>query len=162
MTVFQRSPLTRHLVHWLEQAVEFPVGNAIRPRDSGWNKQQPNQPGGKGFVPYSVLTTMTATPAPGTGSIADPQADWHVPYMIQTFGATVEQAEALADKVRATMATLRNTILDLSTNDVPENRYKVQQAWVSTIGGVNVTPGADPMFYGEQDQFMIWLAKRIT
>lgn len=162
-TTFQRSPLTNHLLHWIKEHTSFEVGDAVIPKNAGWQKvaakPQPNAPGGT-FTPYTVLTSMTAVPAPGTGSIAETQQDWHIPYVIQSFGVTREQSERLADKVRISIGELTHEILELKTDDAPQNRYRVQQVWFPTIGGGNVTPGSDPMFYGEQDQFVLWLAKR--
>lgn len=167
-TTFQRAPLTKFLLDYLTalemgpQNLSFPAGDAVIPQDSGWGTGEPNKPGSK-FKPYFVLSTMTATPAPGTGSIANPQEDWHVPYLLQAFGSSRIQAETLMDWTRASMDSLTHQIIDLHSLAVPApNNFKVQQVWQQSIGGVNVTPGSDPMFYGEQDQFTLWLAKRRT
>lgn len=160
-TTFQRAPLTNHLRWWLAEKTTFECGDGVIPKESGWTGSQPNAPGSK-FIPYTILTTMSSIPAPMTGSIADPQEDWHISYLVQSYSVTRESAERLADKVRIVLGTLRGEVLDLETDDAPVNKYKVQQVWVATLSGVNVTPGSDPMFYGQQDQYTLWLAKRRT
>jgi hypothetical protein len=161
-TTFQRAPLTAALLTLIATESGFPCGDGIIPEGSGWGASQPNKPGST-FAPYSVLTTLNAVPAPSTGSIGDPQEDWHIPYMLQCFGVARTQAETFADKVRPIMSALRTTIFDLHSNFVAApNNYKVQDCWVASIGAVNVTPGTDPPYYGQQDQYTLWLAKRRT
>lgn len=171
-TTFQRAPVTAYLLEYLETETDFKCGDGVIPTGAGWGTTQPNKPAGLPtlfgaaggqFVPYTVLTTMTASPAPGTGSIGTPQEDWHLPYVIQSFGVARLQAETMADKVRAVMTALIHTIIDCHTNDVvAPNNFKVQDVWQQSVGGINRTPGSDPAFFGQQDQFVIWLAKRRT
>lgn len=172
-TTFQRSPVTAHLIAFLAalelgpQNVSFLVGDHVIPDGSGWTttglgKPGPNNPDSK-FKSYMVLTTMTAVPAPGTGSLDVPQEDWHLPYLLQVFGQRRDQAEATMDWVRASMGALTQTIIDCHTPVVPApNNFKVQETWWNSIGGINRAPGSDPAFYGEQDQFTLWLSKRRT
>lgn len=131
------------------------VGVGSMPADSGWHGE-PNA-AGSFFVPYFVLTTLTATPATDTGSLANPQQDWHIPYAVQSFGVSHAQAEWMADRGRIAVASLKNQILQCG-----ESKYKVQQVWTAQIGAVSRVPQSDPPFYGQQDGATLWMAKRRT
>lgn len=131
------------------------VGVGSLPLGSGW-EGEPNAPGSF-FVPYFVLTTLTATPAADTGSLANPQQDWHVPYAIQSFGITHDQAEWMADRGRVAVTSLKGQILQCGAS-----KYKVQQIWTAQIGAVSRVPASDPPFYGQQDGATLWMAKRRT
>jgi hypothetical protein len=75
------------------------------PLGAGWGTSQPNDPLGPGFAPYYVLTTMTAVPSQDAGSLAAPQEDWHIPYMVQSFGVAHQQAEWAGDEARTALGT---------------------------------------------------------
>ncbi len=149
----QRRPLTNQLITTLT-ALGKPVGDGTIPAGGGWNGAGPNAPAST-FTPYLVLAALTAAPAPATGSLAEPQGDWHMPYSCQAFGATRDQAEWMADKARSAFAALSKTVINLG-----DANYRFQQVWTATIGGNNRVPLADPPYFGEQDQVVFWMAKR--
>lgn len=131
------------------------VGDAEIPQyaHTGWGQTGPNVPSGK-FTPYGILLPLTATPA-DDGALGDPQPGWHVPYSIQSYGASREQVQLVADWFRESLAELhhQDLVLDAAT-------YRVQQVKFETLGGVQRVPGANPSYFGQQDQFTLWLAKR--
>jgi hypothetical protein len=127
------------------------------PLGAGWGTSQPNDPLGPGFAPYYVLTTMTAVPSQDAGSLAAPQEDWHIPYMVQSFGVAHQQAEWAGDEARTALDGLRGTILALGASN-----YRISQIWTSQIGGINRVPDSDPPYFSQQDGFTLWVAKRST
>lgn len=166
-TIFQRRPLTAAVIAALtEVQVGVPgspsdtqdalVGPGRIPLGSGWGTSDPNAPG-EYFVPYFVVTIVTAVPAQDSGSFAHPQEDWHVPYVIQSFGVTQDQAEWMADAGRIALDSLDQQILQCG-----ESKYKVAQVWTSQIGAPNRVPQSDPPFYGQQDGATLWMMKRRT
>jgi hypothetical protein len=108
-------------------------------------------------VPYFVITTLTAAPAMDSGSLANPQQDWHIPYSVQSFGITHDQAEWMADKGRIAVGALKGEILQCG-----ESKYKVAQVWTAQIGAVTRVPNSDPPFYGQSDGATFWMSKRRT
>lgn len=153
-TTIQRRLLTNQLLTTLAVALGKPVGDGVIPDDSGWTGTGPNAPGST-FIPYVVLTALTAVPAPGTGDFATPQGDWHMPYTCQSFGASRDQAEWMADAARDAFDTLTKTVIALG-----DANYKVQQVWTASIGGNNRVAATDPAYWGQQDTVNFWLAKR--
>lgn len=132
------------------------VGDGVMPLDSGWGVNSPNTPG-QVFTPYVVLTTMTATPAADSGSIQNPQQDWHIPYVVQSFGVSRAQCRWMSDHTREALAALKDEIFALG-----DGNYKVQQVWTGSMGGVSRVPQTDPAYYVEPDGVTLWIAKRRT
>lgn len=159
-TDIARKPLTDAILAIL-QAQELPDATPIlaqvgsMPLGAGWGTSQPNDPAGPGFAPYWVLTTMTAVPMANAGSIADPQADWDFPYMLQSFGVVHDQCEWMADLGRNVLAGMKDTILALG-----ESNYKIRRVWTSQIGGINRVPDSDPPYFSQQDGLSLQVAKR--
>lgn len=129
------------------------VGDMETPKTAGWSGSVPNAPGTE-FTPYVVLVPLTAAPAPNTGSFAGPQTDWHIPYNLDSYGASREQARGVADYIRDAVAELHHEEIQL------EAKYKVQQVWTQSIGGPSRRAATDPPIFGETDQVTLWLAKR--
>ncbi len=147
-TVLARAPLTALLLTTLAGA-GVGVGNGVVPTASGWDGQ-PNAPG-SAFRPYLVLVTLAASAS--TGPVGDPQGDWRVPYLVQSFGASQQQAEITADAARLVLAGLRGTTHTLG---VP---HTVLQVWSESIGAVTRVDVSDPPYWGQADQFTVWITK---
>lgn len=147
-----RRPLTKALLDQLA-TLNVPIGDMVIPRAGGWSGAV-NGPGST-FRPYVVLVTLTASRS--SGAFADSQADWQIPYMVESFGASREQCEWMADSARDGLDALSKTRLQLG-----EDRYKVQQIRVDSIGAVNRVTVTEPAFYGQQDGYSIWLSKERT
>lgn len=156
----QLLPLDNILLELL-RAVQVDGANQLAdigsmPLGAGWGLADPNEPGAV-FRPYSVLTSMTATPTADAGGLRKPQADWHIPYMVQGFGVRHDQARWIADKNRRAFAGLLHEDLVLG-----DETYRVQQVWTSQIGGVPRVPASEPPYFVAPDGITIWLAYRRT
>lgn len=127
-----------------------PVGNSNAPIDGGW-QGEPNADGSN-FVPYSVVTPQTATFS--SGPVADPEADRQILYSLSSFGVMPEQAEWMADRIRASVATLAKT--DVSLEDAT---YRIQQVRTNVIGGLNRVDSTDPPYWGQVDMITLWLTR---
>ncbi|MER7047951.1 hypothetical protein [Streptomyces jumonjinensis] len=88
-----RRPVTRALVTLIEEATGRPCGTGALPRIRAGGAWVP------AVVPYTVLDSL-----PGTFS-GPPLADWHADvawsYQVTSVGEREDQAEWLADRVRA-------------------------------------------------------------
>lgn len=150
----ERRLLTGHLLTTLRtiqvNGEALLVGDTVIPPGAAW-VGEPNAPGSK-FVPYVVLTTLTATCAEGG---IGPQADWVMPYAIQSFGVLPEQAQWMADQTRTKLAGLKDVVLTLG----PSN-YKIAWVGADQLGGVNKITVANTVFYGIQDGVSLSLRKR--
>jgi hypothetical protein len=129
-----------------------PIGDGLQPTNSGW-QGEPNL-AGSNFVPYTVLTPMSANTAIGT--FDESQADWHLPYSLASFGVSREQCEWMADKCRQLSAGLQHTFFG-SGND----SFSIQQVQVLTIGGIQRVDTTNPPYFGQVDVISIWLAKEV-
>jgi hypothetical protein len=154
-TDIQRKPLTDAIIAALTtvqvDGYDLLVGNQLIPIGSGW-KGEPNKPGSQ-FIPYVVLTTLTA--ARSDGSFAQPQKDWMMPYSVQSFGVMPEQAQWMSDETRGVLHALRLTILDLG-----DANYKIDYVNSDTLGGINRIDVANTPFYGIQDGVSLSLRKQ--
>jgi hypothetical protein len=145
-----RAPLTDLLLATLAGG-GFPVGDSVIPPGSMWSGQ-PNAPDTT-FTPYVVLAALTASNSAGT--ITAPQADWRVPYLVQSFGVSRRQAETLADRARQLLVDLRRTVVTLGAVD-----YTVQQCWIDSLGGLNRVDTTDPPHFGQQDTVTVWITPK--
>lgn len=152
-TSMHRRPLTGLLLSTLDTALEQPVGDMVIPQGGGWSGV-PNAPGAT-FTPYVVLVTLTASRS--TGPMGASQADWQMTYMVESFGASREQCEWMADHARSALDVLAKQQIVLGTDT-----YKVQQVRVDSIGAVNRVAVTEPAFYGQQDGLSLWLSKELS
>lgn len=153
-TTITRRPLTNLLLVTLKAELpENPIGDMLIPEGAGWTGV-PNAPGAY-FTPYCVLVTLTASRS--TGAFGDSQSDWQMAYMLESFGASREQCEWMADRGRAALNVLTKQRIELG-----EDAYKVQQVRLDSIGAVNRVAVAEPAFYGQQDGLSIWVSKENT
>lgn len=155
-TIVDRGSLTDVVIASL-QTLGFPVGDAEAPEikegdspHAGWNGT-PNDPGSV-FVPYLVVIPQTATTS--SGSFADPQDGWQIPYSLTTFGATRTQVEALANRARKQLRELAGQNLTLDGD-----LFKVQQVWYPALGGVGRVDSTDPSTFGEVDTITVWITQ---
>jgi len=147
--VLSRSGITEAILTAL-QATLKPIGDAIQPESSGWLGEPALS--GSNFVPYVVLTPMTANA--GTGPFDDSQADWRLPYSVANFGVTRQQCEWMADKARELIQGLSQTHVGSG-----QHTYYVQQVLEQAIGGIQRVDQTNPPYYGQVDTISIWLAK---
>lgn len=89
------------------------AGHAVAPDGGGWQ----GEPGRSTYVPYAVVY-----PSPGVpdGNVSEPHEYLDYSAQINCWAATADQAERLADQVRAALVGRRLTVPGRST-------YPVQQ-----------------------------------
>lgn len=158
MRLLQRKGLTDLVLSTL-RAQNFHVGD-VNPPDykissmqAGWNGQ-PGLPGST-FLPYGVLTPLTATIT--SGPMKDPQGDIRLPYQLSVYGLDRAQVELLMDKFRIALDVLRNQHITLNTQD-----HKIQQVNWTTMGGVVRADSTDPATMGEIDIFTVWMTRSVA
>lgn len=156
MTVLQRGPITAAVLV-AARTQGKPVGDAEAPRGgvAGW-QGQPNQDG-TNFVPYSVITPLSA--GAGSGPIDDPQGDIVVPYAVVSYGVSREQCEWMADSVRAAIATMTRSDVTMYAGTPSEYQRRVQQVMVQQIGTVQRVAETDPPYYGQSDVVALWTSR---
>lgn len=134
-----------------------PIGDAEMPRGgvAGW-QGEPNQDG-TNFVPYAVITPLTA-PA-GTGPLADSQGDVVLQYNVTSYGVSREQCEWLADNVRAAIATLARQDVTQWSGTSDEYQRRIQQVVDQQIGQVSRIDQTDPAYYAESDVVALWTSR---
>lgn len=152
-TTLQRRPLTNLLLTTLNAQLSVPIGDMVIPAGAGWDGV-PNAPGAT-FNPYVVLVTLTASRS--TGSFGDSQSEWQLAYMLESFGASREQCEWMADSARTALNVLAKQVITLGPD-----QYRMQQVRVDSIGAVNRVAVTEPAFYGQQDGISLWLSKELA
>lgn len=152
----ERSPLTEALLDQLNLS-NWLVGDGVIP-DASWlstaghgSQGQPEAPDSE-FEPFAVLAELRASDS--SGSIGDSQADWRMPYMVESFGVSREQAGSLRDALRTQLEPLRGTRIQLGAS-----KYKVQQIRTDAIGVPIRFDVTSPPFWHVQDGLTVWLAK---
>jgi len=144
-----RSPVTAAVVAALE-TIGKPVGDGVIP-DASWIGQ-PMAPGST-FEPFLVSSELNA--GSSWGPFSDPQADWQLPYLVESFGLSREQCSWMADKARGALLDMRNTTLSLGTFT-----YKVGYVHIDSLGAPVRIDAFQPPFYHSQDGFTVWIGKQ--
>lgn len=134
-----------------------PIGDAEAPRHgtTGWDGQ-PNQEGSN-FTPYSVITPMQA--GSGSGPFDDSQGDVVIPYAITSYGASREQCEWMADRVRASIHSLNNTEVVMWSGTSDQYSRMIQLVMEQQIGQVQRVDQTDPSYYSETDVVALWTSR---
>lgn len=146
---FYRRPITDAIKTALLAVLDTELVRA--PKNAGWDGD-PNAAGST-FVPYFVLTPMTATLA--TGPMDDSQADRNIPYAVASYGADPVQVEWAADRARAALAALQHAIV--TSEDA---NYRINQVRTDVIGAIGAVDVTEPPFFGQVDQYVFALGKR--
>jgi hypothetical protein len=106
---------------------------------------------GATFTPYGVLSEIVASHS--SGPIADDQADWQLPYLMETFGLSRDQCGKVAQRFRGALTALELT-------DVPlEVTYRVSLVRVDSLGQPARVDSLDPPEWHTQDVITFWLTK---
>jgi len=145
-----RSPVTAAVVAALG-ATGKPVGDGVLP-DASWIGQ-PMAPGSV-FEPFVVVSALTAGRSWGT--VYDWQADWQLPYLIESFGLSREQCEWMTEVSRTAVFGMLGTTLVL--NGVS---YRVGFVHLDSIGLPNRRDTFQPPFYHQQDGITLWTFKEV-
>lgn len=156
-TIVDRGSLTDILLSQLETVTGFRCGDAEAPRpeegkpNAGWTGE-PGQDGSV-FTPYMVLTPQTATLS--SGSFADPQDGWQLPYSLACFGSSRRMTEALANRARKGLRELHRQLVTLDGD-----QFRIQQVQYPAIGGVGRVDGSSiTSTFGEVDTVTVWLSQ---
>lgn len=150
-----RGPLTDEIVSYLTTQLAtlgngIPVGDGIVPKGAGW-VGEPNAPTSV-FQPYVVV--MAGPSNWSGGPFDDPQADWHLAYMLASYNASRQGLDWMADRVREKLDGLRGMTLTLGPAS-----YYIQQARVESIGGTNRIDQTDPPYWSQVDGFTVWVTR---
>lgn len=145
----QREPFTADLIATL-RTLPFPVGDGEIPPGANW-VGQPAIPGSR-FKPYLVVGEIVASHS--WGVFSDPQADWQLPYVVETFGLTRSVCGKLADKARDKVLSMRS-----HTYDIDGVAYGVMQVQVDDIGEPARIAALQPPVWRKQDGITLMIGK---
>jgi hypothetical protein len=120
------------------------------PAAGGWDND-PGQPSSK-FKQYVTLLPLDAS-AP-TGSMEDPAEMWAFPYILASTGVNHDQVEGQADKARRIVNEIGRVNVTLG-GEV----WRVYDARINSIGGVDITRAIDPNEYTQRDVVMVRISK---
>lgn len=146
-----RDLFTATLLTRLRAMTGKPVGDGIIPAHANWIGE-PNAPGSS-FVPYVVLSEIVASHS--SGPIGESQADWQLPYLVESFGVTREQCSAMAALVRSSIKLLH----DMRITSVAGVGYGVQQVRIDSLGSPQRVDQAEPPIWHGQDGVTLWVGK---
>ena len=154
--MIQRRLITKFIADSIDSDLSIPVGIGNWPPGVRIGWQGPaNEPGSK-YQPWAVLSPLTANSTSASGPLSEPEADWRLPYSVNVYGITAEQAEFTADLVRSSITKLKNVYVSTENN-----KYNIAQTWVTSIGGLLQIPQQDPPIWGQTDLFTVWVFKEL-
>jgi hypothetical protein len=149
---FQRHPVTLAVLTAVKTA-GYPSDVCLIPKDGGWRSGAPAGPGAI-FTPYSTIIPRSV--GFSTGSIAEPQGDWHIPYDINFYAIRGDETELLADDVRVALAGIVG-----SSITVQGPSYKIQKINLAVVGQITRVDQSDPPFYIQTDTVEVWVGKEL-
>jgi len=149
-TAIHRGDLTTFLMDQLKTLVL--IGDAEAPTDGGWD-DDPNLPTSS-YSPYVVIRPLTTQEA--EGSFGDSNSEVVAPYSFSMYGVSREQTEFYADKVRQTIVDLSRTVVVLGPS-----QWKIQQARVNSIGGIDRNDQSEPSEFSQTDVVTMYMSKEM-
>lgn len=149
-TAFYREPLTSYLIDKINDVIL--IGDAEAPKAGGWD-DDPNLPDSS-YSPYVVIRALTSQEA--EGSYGDSNSEVVAPYSFSVYGVSREQAEFYADKVRQTIVDLARTVVVLGPS-----QWKIQQARVNSIGGIDRNDQTEPSEFSQTDVVTMYMSKEL-
>lgn|SRR5512138_3718916 len=149
-TAFYRGDLTLYIIDAIKSVIL--VGDAEAPHTGGWDND-PNLPGSS-YVPYVVIRPLTTLEA--EGSFGDSNTEVVAPYSLAVFGINREQTEFYADLVRQTIVDLARTVVVLGPAS-----WKIQQARVNSIGGIDRNDETEPSEFSQTDVVQLYMSKEM-
>lgn len=150
ITSIHRGDLTNYLISQLSPVIL--VGDGEAPPDGGWD-DDPNLPTSS-YVPYTVVRPLTAQEA--EGSFGDSNSEIVTPYSFSVYGVSRDQTEFYADKVRQTTVDLARTVVVLGPS-----QWKIQQAKVNSIGGIDRSDQTEPSEFSQTDVVTLYMSKEM-
>lgn len=149
-----RGQITSYVVDTVLATFTFPVGDNTEPtKPYGW-QGEPNDEG-TNFIPW--ISVGTGASSNSSGPQAASQADWRANYFITTAGAARQQTDQLADQARDTLVKMQRQSI-MTTNGT----WRIQQARVASIGGINRMPQTRPFYYVQTDVIELWLSRELN
>lgn len=125
------------------------VGDGVIP-DSGW-VGKPMGPDAE-FDPFVVVSEITADRS--FGGLGDSQANWHMPYLVESFGVLRDQCAAMAELARSVLPSLKG-----ATYLANGARYTVAYVRLDSMSAPVRVDVTDPPFWHSQDGFTCYLMK---
>jgi hypothetical protein len=126
------------------------VGDGQIPEGANWIGQ-PFLPTSV-FQPYLVVSEIVASHS--SGPFSDSQADWQLPYLVESFGISREACSWMADAARQLL-----TGLVTHTFTIDGNTYGMQQVRIDSIGEPIRVNAVYPPVWHSQDGFTLWIGK---
>lgn len=145
----ERAPITESFIAKLVE-LGFPVGDGKIPTGVNW-VGQPNLPTAT-FKPYLVVSEIVASHS--SGPLGDSQADWQLPYLVESFGISREVCSKLADRMRAQAKEMRAI-----TWTVGSDEYGVQFVRIDSLGEPQRVAAVSPPVWHTQDGITLWIGK---
>lgn len=149
-----RGQITSHIVGELLDSFPFPVGDNDAPTTPYAWQGEPNADGSN-FIPWISIGTGTSTRS--TGSLATSQSDWQANYFVTSAGVARKQTDQTADLARDFLVKLERQKI-ITTNGT----WKLQQARVTSIGGIQRMNPARPHYFVQTDVIEFWLSREIS
>ena len=106
------------------------------------------------YSPYVVVRPLTTQEA--EGSFGDSNSEVVVPYSFSVYGVSREQTEFYADKARQTIVDLSRTVVVLGPS-----QWKIQQARVNSIGGIDRNDQTEPSEFSQTDVVTLYMSKEM-
>lgn len=149
-----RAQITTYVVETVLDTFPFPVGDNDEPTEPhGW-QGDPNE-AGTAFIPWISIGTGGSSNSSGPQSAS--AADWRANYFITSAGIARKQTDTMADLARDAMVKMtRQTILTDNGN------WRIQQARVTSIGGINRMNQTRPFYFVQTDVIELWLSRELT
>lgn len=150
------APERKVISNWLVThltTLDILVGKIIAPEGGGW-ATDPAKVSGE-FIPYSVVTPQTGTPA--NPSIDDPSQDWNLSYVVTSYGVDADQVEDLSDPQRTLLLNTKKVPVAMS-----DSNWRITTIRCSSIGGVGYTTAVDPTAYSQSDSFILTLSRSLA
>lgn len=149
-----RGQITTYVVETVLASFTFPVGDNTEPTDPhGW-QGEPNE-AGTNFIPW--ISIGTGASSNSSGPQAASQSDWRANYFVTTAGVARKQTDTLADQARDVLVKMARQNI-MTTNGT----WRIQQARVSAIGGINRMPQTRPFYYVQTDTIELWLSRELN
>lgn len=148
-----RGQITTYVVEAMRAALQFPVGDNDNPSEPhGW-QGEPNDTNAT-FIPWISIGTGASSNSSGPQSAT--AADWRANYFVTTAGVAREQTDSLADQTRSAMVKMvRQKIL------TTDGTWSLQQARVTSIGGINRMGQVRPHYFVQTDVIELWLSREL-
>jgi len=149
-----RGQITTYVVDALRTALPFPVGDNTEPNEPyGW-QGEPNE-AGTNFIPW--VSVGTGASSNSSGPQAASQADWRANYFLTSAGVARQQTDQLADQTRDELVKMARQNI-ITTNGT----WRIQQARVASIGGINRMPQTRPFYFVQTDVIELWLSRELN